>query len=415
VKRVKPSSLRRRVVLAVLTIMFFILTGTGSFAQIDVDKMNEKERKYLDGYCFYQKVLKKHWIAELEEKVSDGVLDAIREKAVKDKDYKASSLSPEALSSLHRRGRAIYKKKLAERYIKYVEPRLFGQTDYLPSEAYWTELPFKADCEKIYAEQAKQRAERAKQRQKEEREKAERQQREAQQRQAKVKKLLEQPTQAMVHVPGGSFTMGCALVERNCDRDRRPHHRVKVNDFEIGKYEVTQELWAAVMGTKVADCAQCPVEEVRWDAVQTFLKKLNELMGERYRLPTEAEWEYAARGGQQSKGYEYAGSNEPDSVAWYKENSGGHSNQVGHKQPNELGIYDMSGNVSEWVQDCWNANYVGAPSDGSAWQSGDCGQRVLRGGSWDNWPGDLRSAVRDWYSAGDRFDDLGFRLARTLP
>ena len=400
---------------AVLTIVFLILTGTGSFAQMDVDKMNVWERKYLGDYCLYQKVLKKHWIAELEEKVSDGVLDAIREKAVKDKDYKASSLSPEALSALHRRGGAIYKKKLAERYIKYLEPRLFGQTDYLSSEAYWTEPPSKADCEKLYAERAKQRAEQAKQRQKEEREKAERQQREAQQRQAKVKKLLEQPTQAMVHIPGGAFTMGCALVERNCDRDRRPHHRVKVSDFEIGKYEVTQELWAAVMGIKVADCAQCPVEKVRWDAVQTFLKRLNELTGERYRLPTEAEWEYAARGGQQSKGYEYAGSNEPDAVAWYTKNSGGHPNQVGQKQPNELGIYDMSGNVSEWVQDCWHANYVGAPSDGSAWQSGDCGQRVLRGGSWYNLPRNLRSAFRYRNPVGFRYYYLGFRLARTLP
>ena len=336
--------------------MFFILTGTGTFAQIDVDKMSELEREYLNYYCSYQGVLKKHWIAELEEKVSDGVLDAIREKAVKDKDYKASSLSLEALSALHRRGGAIYKKKLAERYIKFLEPKLLGPPEYqpdawlaLPLQAYWTELPSKADCEKLYADQAKQR-------QKKEREKAERQQREAQQRQAKVKKLLEQPTQVMVHVPGGSFTMGCTLVERNCDSDRRPHHRVKVSDFEIGKYEVTQELWAAVMGSKVADCAQCPVEEVSWNYVQTFLKKLNDMTGEQYRLPTEAEWEYAARGGQQSKGYEYAGSNEPDSVAWHKGNSGDHPNQGGLKQPNDLGIYDMSGNVSEWVQDCWNSS-----------------------------------------------------------
>ena len=411
-KRGEPSSLRRGIMPAVLAIIFVVLTGTGSFARMDVDKMSELEREYLNYYCSYQRVLKKHWIAELEEKVSDGVLDAIREKAVKDKDYKASSLSPEALSALHRRGGAIYKKKLAERYIKFLEPKLLGPPLFGPPE--WTELPSKADCEKLYAEQAKRLAEQVKERQKEAREKAERQQREAQQRQEKIKKLLEQPTQVMVHVPGGSFTMGCTLVERNCDSDRRPHHRVKVSDFEIGKYEVTQELWAAVMGSKVADCAQCPVEKVSWDAAQTFLKKLNDMTGEQYRLPTEAEWEYAARGGQQSKGYEYAGSNEPDSVAWHKGNSGGHPNQVGLKQPNELGIYDMSGNVSEWVQDCWNGSYVGAPSDGSAWQSRNC-DRVVRGGSWDFSPRYLRSAYRYWGAAGDRDVDLGFRLARTLP
>ena len=409
---------------AVLTIMFVVLTGTGSFAQIDVDKMNEKERQYLDDYCFYQRVLKKHWIAELEEKVSEGDLDAIREKAVKDKDYKASSLSPEARSALRRRGRAIYKKKLAERFIAGMEEQLFDATRQ--SEFYWGAYPSKADCEKFYAEQAKRDQEQAKQRQKEAREKAERarekakrQQWEAQQRQAKVKKLLEklleQPTQAMVHVPGGTFTMGCTLVERNCDRDRRPHHRVQVSDFEIGKYEVTQELWAAVMGTKVADCAQCPVDGVSWDVVQTFLKKLNALTGERYRLPTEAEWEYAARGGQQSKGYEYAGSNELDSVAWYNKNSGGHPNQAGQKQPNELGLYDMSGNVSEWVQDFWHSSYVGAPSDGSAWEQRNCSSRVLRGRYWNYFPWYLRSALRNGHITGIGGTDYGFRLARTIP
>ena len=224
--------------------------------------------------------------------------------------------------------------------------------------------------------------------------------------------------QQMVHIEGGAFTMGCMEEQSSCDADEKPVHRVRVRSFAFSKYEVTQALWEVVMGEnpgQFENCALCPVENVSWEDIQTFLKKLNNLTGERYRLPTEAEWEYAARGGQQSRGYQYAGSNEPGSVAWYRKNSGDRLHPVGEKQPNELGLYDMSGNVFEWVEDCWNESYSGAPSDGRAWQRGKCDQRVVRGGSWSDATWTLRSAYRNWIGSGYRGIDVGFRVARTCP
>ena len=190
----------------------------------------------------------------------------------------------------------------------------------------------------------------------------------------------------MVRVDGGSFTMGCQSGrDSNCFGDEKPAHQVQVRSFEIGKYEVTQALWEAVMGdnpSSFTGCARCPVEKVNWDDVQVFLRKLNELTGERYRLPTEAEWEYAARGGWQSRGYRYAGGNDVGSVGWYRDNGRKRTHPVGGKRANELGLHDMSGNAYEWVQDCWNDSYQGAPGNGRAWESGDCSLRVARGGSW---------------------------------
>ena len=222
--------------------------------------------------------------------------------------------------------------------------------------------------------------------------------------------------QQMMRVLGGRFTMGCTREQIDCYDNERPAHQVEVSSFEIGKYEVTQELWEAVMGenpSHFSGCARCPVERVSWDDVQVFLRELN-AGGGRYRLPSEAEWEYAARGGRQSRGYEYAGSNNPNAVAWYEDNSGDKTHRVGQKQANELGLHDMSGNVYEWVADCWNANYAGAPSNGRAWTRGDCSVRVLRGGSWNLKPRDLRSAFRVWLPTGFRYNDLGFRIARSL-
>ncbi len=220
----------------------------------------------------------------------------------------------------------------------------------------------------------------------------------------------------MVRAPGGRFTMGCTREQSNCHDDEKPAHQVEVRSFEIGKYEVTQELWEAVMRTnpsRFQGCAQCPVERVSWDDIQGFLRKLN-AGGGRYRLPSEAEWEYAARGGRQSRGYEYAGSDNLNAVAWYVRNSEGKTHPVGQKQANELGIHDMSGNVYEWVEDCWNANYAGAPSNGRAWTRGDCSRRVLRGGSWFDRPRNRRSAIRYRYSTGLRSYRFGFRIARSL-
>ena len=172
----------------------------------------------------------------------------------------------------------------------------------------------------------------------------------------------------MVRVEGGTFTMGCTPEQQQCDADENPARPVQVESFEIGRFEMTQALWEAVMGenpSTFGSCPRCPVETVSWDDVHAFLRKLN-AEGERYRLPSEAEWEYAARGGQQSKGHQYAGSGNWAEVAWYHENSGNGTQMVGQKRANELGLFDMSGNVREWVQDCWHGSYDGAPDDGRA-------------------------------------------------
>ncbi len=155
------------------------------------------------------------------------------------------------------------------------------------------------------------------------------------------------------------------------------------------------------------------VETVSWNDVQEFIRKLN--AGEKggFRLPTEAEWEYACRsGGEQEK---YCGGNDVARVAWYRENSGGNTHPVGEKAANGLGIYDMSGNVWEWVEDCWHESYEGAPNEGSAWSSGgNCKSRVLRGGSWNIYPYWVRSANRFWYNRDTRNYYGGFRMAQDL-
>ena len=219
----------------------------------------------------------------------------------------------------------------------------------------------------------------------------------------------------MVRVEGGTFIMGCTPGREDCPEAETPAHQVQVRSFELSKYEVTQELWEAVMGenpSRFQNCPQCPVENVSWNDVQVFLQKLN-AGGGRYRLPSEAEWEYAARGGSQSRGYKYAGSDHPNAVAWFDENSGGRTYPVGQKQANELGLYDLSGNVYEWVQDCHNSGYAGAPSDGRAWEQGNCGYRKLRGGSWVFSP--IRLTKRRFNADIGQNHDQGFRIARSLP
>ena len=231
----------------------------------------------------------------------------------------------------------------------------------------------------------------------------------------RLPEILREVSAQMVRVEGGPFTMGCTPEQEQCGADEKPTHPVQVASFEIGRFEVTQELWEAVLGenpSAFGDCPRCPVETVSWDDVQAFLGKLN-AGGERYRLPSEAEWEYAARGGQQSEGYQYAGSGNWADVAWYYENSGNGTQPVGRKQANELGLFDMSGNAREWVQDCWHGSYDGAPGDGSAREEGDCRRRVIRGGSWYGKPSYVRSANRFWYATCFRNNNLGFRIART--
>ena len=152
----------------------------------------------------------------------------------------------------------------------------------------------------------------------------------------------------------------------------------------------------------------CPVENVSWNEVQTFLTTLNEKTGKHYRLPTEAEWEYAGRAGQDTL---YCGGDDWYEVAWYYDISGNETNPVGGKQPNAFGLYDMSGNVWEWVQDCYHASYQGAPDDGSAWDGGaECARRVLRGGAFHNNEYDVRCASRDYNNPAAGLDSRGFRV-----
>ncbi len=219
----------------------------------------------------------------------------------------------------------------------------------------------------------------------------------------------------MVEIPAGSFAMGSNKGEP----DEKPLHNVTIaQSFAIGKTEVTQQQWQAVMGNNpsyFSECGDtCPVEQVSWNDVQLFIKKLNTKTGKQYRLPSEAEWEYACRAGKQQ---EYCGSDAADSVAWNSFNSGSFffntPHPVASKQANAFGLYDMSGNVWEWVADNYHDNYNGAPEDGSAWVNGS--MHVLRGGSWGKDAKFGRAVARSKFSANYRDFSYGFRLARTLP
>jgi len=215
----------------------------------------------------------------------------------------------------------------------------------------------------------------------------------------------------MVFVEGGSFQMGSETTEA----DERPVHSVTLSSFNIGKYEVTQSQWKAVMGSTRSyfkDCDNCPVEYVSWDDVQVFIRKLNIQTGKNYRLPTEAEWEYAAKGGRLSKGYTYSGSNDINDVAWYDGNSDRKTHEVGRKTANELGIYDMSGNVWEWCYDLYGSynstdqkNPYGSPT---GWW------RVHRGGNWFLSAYDCRSVSRNHINADFGDEVRGFRLVHPI-
>ena len=217
----------------------------------------------------------------------------------------------------------------------------------------------------------------------------------------------------MVIIPPGSFEMGAT----NGEADEKPTHRVSLAQaFALGKTEITQAQWHAVMGSNPSrskDCGDtCPVDKVSWNDAQAYIRKLNAKTGKRYRLPSEAEWEYACRAGGRQ---EYCGSDSLDSVGWYYKNSGSGIRPVAGKQPNAFGLYDMSGNVWEWVEDSYHGDYNGAPTDGSAWQ-GDGATRVLRGGSQNSGPQFVRAAHRVRSEPANRFiRGLGFRVARMLP
>ena len=215
----------------------------------------------------------------------------------------------------------------------------------------------------------------------------------------------------MMYVKGGTFTMGGTSEQgSDADSDEKPTHSVTVSGFYICKYEVTQALWKAVMGNNPSNWKgdNLPVEQVSWDDCQSFIRNLNALTGKNFRLPTEAEWEFAARGGNNSRGYKYAGSNNIGDVAWYDDNSGDKTHVVGTKSPNELGIYDMSGNVWEWCQD-WFGSYSSASQTNPTGASSGS-HRVLRGGSWNYNARNCRSSYRRNNAPGHRYFNFGLRL-----
>ena len=215
---------------------------------------------------------------------------------------------------------------------------------------------------------------------------------------------------AMIPVNGGTFTMGATSEMTEPDGDEKPMHQVTLSSYYIGETEVTQALWKAVMGSNPSYFKgdNLPVEQVSWDDCQTFISKLNGLTGRHFRLPTEAEWEFAARGGNQSRHTQYSGSSRIDDVAWYAGNSGNRTHPVKTKQPNELGIYDMSGNVWEWCQDWFGTYNSYAQTNPMGASSGS--YRVHRGGSWGGNPGRCRSSLRDRDTPGNEGNYLGLRL-----
>ncbi|MBO4739958.1 MAG: formylglycine-generating enzyme family protein [Bacteroidales bacterium] len=232
----------------------------------------------------------------------------------------------------------------------------------------------------------------------------------------------------MVKVEGGSFLMGANEEDKYAYCAEKPQHQVTVSDFYICKHEVTQELWKAVMDScpnykggwsetyGIGD--NYPAYFISWNDCQLFIAKLNEMTGLEFRLPTEAEWEYAARGGNKSQGYIFAGNNTLDDIAWYVKNSEGKNHIVMQKQANELGLYDMSGNVWEWCNDWYGSNYY-AESNNSIDPKGPLADtiissldytRVIRGGAWDYYTRFCRLSYRNGYYIEDRDCNLGFRL-----
>lgn len=220
----------------------------------------------------------------------------------------------------------------------------------------------------------------------------------------------------MVFVKGGSFRMGCTKNKNGiCDDDEFPIQEVTIDDFYINKYEVTNSQWTHIMGKNPSafkDCVACPVEGVNLKNIQSFIEKLNSQTGREYRLPTEAEWEYAARGGQLSNRYIYSGSNNLNEVAWYDQNSDESTHPVGTKMPNELGIYDMSGNVQEWCSDFYG-DYIDKPLVNPKGAGYNGKANLSRGGHWYKDSSFCRVSDRVKASGKEKLQYLGLRLVAT--
>jgi formylglycine-generating enzyme required for sulfatase activity len=215
----------------------------------------------------------------------------------------------------------------------------------------------------------------------------------------------------LVSISDGSFKIG----NISGDSAENPERTVRINGFKLGETEVTQKQWRLVMGNDTSHfkgCNNCPVDSVSWNDVQEFLNKLNEQTGLSFRLPSEAEWEYACRSA--GKDEKYCGGNDESKLAWYGENSEEKTHPVAQKQANGLGLYDMSGNVWEWTQGCWQNSYAVASSDDQAWEQDTCAQRVLRGGSWIGVAGSLSSTDRFGSSVAKSSQNFGFRIAHDM-
>jgi formylglycine-generating enzyme required for sulfatase activity len=255
------------------------------------------------------------------------------------------------------------------------------------------------------------------------------QERLAQEQTVQIKKtrqeIIELPNNViseMIYIPAGEFLMGSAQGEEGTGSDEYPQHKVTVPAFYMAKYPVTQAQYQAVMGENPSHFKgnDHPVESVSWNDAKTFCQKLSALTGAAYRLPSEAEWEYACRAGTTTKWWFGDNEAELEKYAWYDKNAGvkflffgGQTSPVGQKPANPYGLYDMHGNVWEWCEDVWHGNYNGAPNDATAWISGgDQSLRVIRGGSWSYDPVWLRSAYRYNFTPDSRSGDLGFRLSR---
>jgi formylglycine-generating enzyme required for sulfatase activity len=232
----------------------------------------------------------------------------------------------------------------------------------------------------------------------------------------------------MIKIPAGSFLMGteetevirlCKEYETDWFKCEMPQHRVNLKEFYLGKYPVTQEQYQAIMGNNPShfkDNPKNPVEKVSWNDAQEFRQKLNDKTKKNYRLPSEAEWEYACRAGTQTRYYFGDNAELLGEYAWYGQNSASKTHPVGQKRQNNWGLYDMHGNVWEWCEDGWHGNYINAPTDRTAWNDNhsQSNSRVLRGGSWFYFPRNCRSAFRNWNFADDWDYNFGFRLALFL-
>lgn len=323
-------------------------------------------------------------------------------------------------------GKAINADRVVYGNINLVEDKFVVIAGSVKVETAETETMFKANIteitgsEKIIAELAQRISAKIEVIAAEEKKQKEQKEEEAKEKQMPPKSFtVNDVTFEMIYVEGGTFQMGATEEQGKDVYDaEKPVHKVVVDDFYIGKFEVTQGLWKAVMGSEITDSGgwrgygygdNFPAYRVSWKDCQAFVKKLNELTGENFRLPYEAEWEYAARGGNKSEGHKYSGSDVVNDVAWYTSNTYDSGTQpVGTKTPNELGIYDMSGNVWEWCMD-WYGDYEDkAIKNPKGKASGN--NKVLRGGSWSRGSKLCRIASRGYNLPDARFSYNGFRL-----